>query len=258
MEKEKVILQHLRDVEQAHCVKVLLAVESGSRAWGFESQNSDWDVRFVYVNKPQWYISIERKRDVIEYMYKDNIDLVGWDLKKALSLLKASNPSLLEWFHSPIIYEKNYDFMQSMDGIVDKFFDPTKMMHHYYRIYHTHDARYLKQEKCRLKVFFYYLRGILGCRWIEQHQTLPPVLFTELVEATIQEEEIRRKINELVKLKKCGVEMGIRSIDKELLDYAQYLADYYTGRIEIFRPDAKPILTTTLDSILYQMVMKNK
>ena len=98
-EMENVIQGHLRDIEQEHDVKVLLAVATGSRAWGWDSPSSDWDVRFIYVHKPEWYFKIEPQRDVIEKMTGDNVDLAGWELRKALYLLKRSNPSLLEWLN---------------------------------------------------------------------------------------------------------------------------------------------------------------
>lgn len=91
--EEKAIPAHLRSIEKQFNVKVLLAVDSGSRTWGFESQNSDWDVQFIYVHKPEWYLKVEEQRDVIEHVYEDNVDLAGWELRKALSLLRRSNPS---------------------------------------------------------------------------------------------------------------------------------------------------------------------
>ena len=99
--EKKAIPAHLHCIEHEHEVKILLAVESGSRAWGFESDNSDWDVRFIYVHKPEWYFIVEEQRDVIEQMYDDDVDLDGWELRKTLRLFRRSNPSLLEWFNSP-------------------------------------------------------------------------------------------------------------------------------------------------------------
>ncbi len=94
----------LAQAEQRYDVKVLLAVESGSRAWGFASPDSDWDVRFIYVHRPEWYLGIDEKRDVIEEMLPLDIDLAGWDLRKALRLFRKSNPPLLEWLRSPLNY----------------------------------------------------------------------------------------------------------------------------------------------------------
>ena len=117
METGSAIARKLHEIELMHDIHVLLAVESGSRAWGFESQNSDWDVRFIYVHKPRWYFSVEPQRDVIELM-DGEIDLVGWELRKALGLLKKCNPSSLEWFSSPIVYCVDEEFEQRKQQIL--------------------------------------------------------------------------------------------------------------------------------------------
>ena len=100
------ILTRMHNAEKEHGVRILLAVESGSRAWGFESPNSDFDARFIYVHPRDWYLSVglEEQRDVIEYPIVDDIDLNGWDLRKALRLFWKSNPAFVEWIQSPIVY----------------------------------------------------------------------------------------------------------------------------------------------------------
>jgi predicted nucleotidyltransferase len=100
------VLRRLRQTEVEHSVKILFAVESGSRAWGFASPNSDYDVRFVYMHEPGWYqaVDLEERRDVIEYEIVDDIDLNGWDVRKALRLFWKSNPAFVEWIQSPITY----------------------------------------------------------------------------------------------------------------------------------------------------------
>lgn len=87
------ILQRLRAAEVEHNMRILYACESGSRAWGFASPDSDYDVRFIYVRNEDWYLSfdVENKRDVIEYPIVDEIDCSGWDLRKALYLLTRTN-----------------------------------------------------------------------------------------------------------------------------------------------------------------------
>ena len=100
------IQRRLTAAEIEHDVKVLYACESGSRAWGFASPDSDYDVRFIYAHKRDWYLSfdIERRRDVIEYPIVDDIDIGGWDIRKALYLFTRTNGALLEWLNSPIVY----------------------------------------------------------------------------------------------------------------------------------------------------------
>ena len=150
------ILSHLKDVEQQYDIKVLYAVESGSRAWGFHSEESDWDVRFIYVHKLNWYLKVNEGRDVIEEINDDNVDLVGWDLRKTLRLLQKSNPSLMEWLNSPIIYYADDEFLSQMKILETRYFNPIKIMYHYESLYIKHDKRYLQNAAYPLKRFLYY------------------------------------------------------------------------------------------------------
>lgn len=245
---------HLKDIEIRYNVKVLLAVESGSRAWGFESNNSDWDVRFIYVHKPEWYFKVEEQRDVIEHMYEDDVDLAGWELKKALSLLRRSNPSLLEWFHSPKVYFIDKEFGKRIMEVENSFFNPIKSMYHYNRIYNKHNERYLQQEGYPMKRFLYYLRGVLACQWIETNKSIPPVRFKDLYEAMVNDSVIKSKIENLIELKKTGKECDILTVDNKLVEYAQKLANQYNESIGLFRPEQNKVSAEALDSILYDMV----
>lgn len=251
------IPSHLEDIEHEHNVRILLAVESGSRAWGFESNNSDWDVRFIYVHKPEWYFKVEEQRDVIEYMYEDDVDLAGWELRKALSLLKRSNPSLLEWFHSPKVYYVDTEFFKRILEVEKDFFNPVKCMYHYNRIYNKHNERYLQKEDCPMKRFLYYLRGILACQWIEANKSIPPVRFKDLYEAMVTDADIKAKIEALIEIKKEAKEYDMLSIDKVLVEYARKLADYYNESVGSFRPEQNKASADALDSILYDMVNNN-
>src|SRR5262245_24894997 len=112
----------LRRLEDADDVRVLYAVESGSRAWGFASRDSDWGVRFVYLRRPSWYLSVQRRRDVLEYPLDDGLDVSGWDVKKALGLFAKSNPPLLEWLRSPIVYREESSLAQTLRVLSARFF----------------------------------------------------------------------------------------------------------------------------------------
>lgn len=252
-----VIPTHLREVEQQYHVKVLLAVESGSRAWGFESKNSDWDVRFIYVHQPEWYFRIEDQRDVIEHMYDDDVDLAGWELRKALGLLRRCNPSLLEWIHSPLMYEVDAEFYRRVLAVEKDFFNPVKCMYHYNRIYNKHNERYLRFKAFHMKRFLYYLRGVLACQWIEHYRSIPPVRFQNLVDAMVDDESIRKQIGKLVEIKKTGNESATEQIDEALLHYAQLWADHYNESIGQFRPELNHVSAEALDSIFYDMVRMN-
>ena len=255
--EKRAIPAHLRCIEQEHEVKILLAVESGSRAWGFESANSDWDVRFIYVHNPKWYFKVEEQRDVIEHMYDDDVDLVGWELRKTLRLFRRSNPSLLEWFNSPIVYQVNEYFAKRIHEVEEEYFNPIKTMYHYNHIYNKDNERYLQKKRYPMKRFLYYLRGILACKWIESHNSLPPVLFKELIDETIDNEQIRTKVEELVNIKKTGEGSDMLTVDDNLVEYARHWADYYNDKVGTFRPEHKDVSADALDAILYEMVNGN-
>ena len=248
------ILAHLEDVEREINVRVLLAVESGSRAWGFQYAESDWDVRFIYVHQLDWYLKINEGRDVIEHMYDDDVDLVGWDLRKTLRLFQKSNPALMEWLHSPIVYRADEVFLSRMRVLEPTFFNPIKTMYHYGSIYIKHDKRYLQNAAYPLKRFLYYLRGILACRWVEEWQSMPPVLFSELVDATVKEDAIRQKINELLALKRQSKENDLKEVDSGLVEYARHWADHFEQTISSFRPELPHASSEALDTILFDMV----
>lgn len=253
---EKVAIPtHLREVEEEFGVKILLAVESGSRAWGFESKNSDWDVRFIYVHKPEWYFKIKEQRNVIERMYEDDVDLAGWELRKALELFSHGNPSLLEWFNSPKVYCKNEEFIRRIQDVKSLYFNPIRSMYHYNRMYNKHNERYLQKEGCSAKRFLYYLRGVLACKWIEKNQTMPPVAFRELVKDVVDDAEIKVQIDRLLQLKKSGNECDLQMVDAKLQLYTHQLADYFDAHIGSFHPELQRVSHEKLDAILYNMVL---
>ena len=102
-------------IEREQDTRLLFAVESGSRAWGFASPDSDYDVRFVYKRGMREYVRMREQRDVIELPIIGDLDINGWDIVKALTQFRKSNPSLLEWLHSPIVYRENGDFAASCE-----------------------------------------------------------------------------------------------------------------------------------------------
>jgi len=250
------IPQHLESIEQKYDVKVLYAVESGSRAWGFESEDSDWDVRFIYVHKPEWYLKVEEQRDVIEQMCSNDVDLVGWELRKALGLFWRSNPSLLEWIHAPKIYYMDQGFIDRLKEVEGLYFNPVKCMYHYNSIYNKQNQRVLSKNGFTLKKFLYYLRGVLACRWIEERGTLPPVRFLELADATISDSELREKIDELINLKKSSKEHDKMIVSHRIVSFSKELDAYYNNTIGQFRPEINKSSADALDSILYDYVLR--
>jgi predicted nucleotidyltransferase len=199
--------RELRRIEQAYDVRVLYACESGSRAWGFASQDSDYDVRFLYVHSRDWYLSIEDRRDVIEEPISDGLDLSGWELRKTLRLLRKSNPPLLEWLKSPVVYAWDEDFVSEFKQLADEYYSPARCFQHYLHMAFGNAREYLKQEQVWTKKYLYVLRPLLACRWIERNMGQVPMLFDELVEGVVEDGDVRAAIANLVAGKKAGDEL---------------------------------------------------
>ena len=178
------ILSRLNEIEQAENIRILLAVESGSRAWGFASSDSDYDVRFIYVRPREEYLRLETVRDVLEYPIDSELDINGWDLDKTLRLLRSSNPTLFEWFSSPIVYKEAPD-AGKLHEILPKYFSPKRGLGHYLSMATNNYRTYLKEDTVKAKKYFYALRPVLACRWILDKGTPPPMLFSELMKAEL-------------------------------------------------------------------------
>jgi predicted nucleotidyltransferase len=191
------IQQAIHAIEQDCGVRVLYAAESGSRAWGFASPDSDYDVRFVYVHPQDWYLSVFESRDVIERMLPGDLDVSGWDLRKALRLMSKCNLAFNEWFDSPIVYREEAAFTTSIRHLIPHFFQPTRALFHYLSMAASTHADYLCSDTVRLKKLFYFLRPVLACRWIEHTRTQPPTLFSRLLAEPWVSDEERGWIAEL-------------------------------------------------------------
>ncbi len=204
------ILRRLRATETQHNVRILYACESGSRAWGFPSPNSDYDVRFIYVRQPDWYLSfdIERRRDVIEYPIVDEIDCNGWDIRKALQLLTRTNGALLEWLNSPVRYIETGPFAESLRTLAPALMNPIALCYHYSHMARGNAREYLFKEQVRLKKYFYVLRPLLAIRYIEQGLGVPPVEFQHLVNAVLPE-YLLPSVNRLLELKRSSEELDM-------------------------------------------------
>lgn len=202
----ELILQKLREIEETERVTILHAVESGSRAWGFPSPDSDYDVRFIYVRPREEYLRLEKRRDVIEVPIDEVLDINGWDLDKTLRLLHGSNPTLFEWSQSPIVY-KTTELFQSFQPTVQEYFAAKSGLWHYLSTAEGNYREYLKGEMVRAKKYFYVLRPLLACRWILERGTPPPMGFAELVETQL-EPRLRPVVEALLRLKMETPEVG--------------------------------------------------
>lgn len=179
------VMAHLRAIEAQHNVTILFACESGSRGWGFASPDSDYDVRFIYVNRLPWYLTVAPGRDVIELPISGDLDINGWDLRKALGLMRESNPTLLEWLRSPIVYREEAETMTRFRALAELVFSNAKGWHHYASMAKKNFREHLQADEVRYKKYLYVLRPLLAARWIRTQPGVPPMRFAELAQHTL-------------------------------------------------------------------------
>jgi predicted nucleotidyltransferase len=235
----EIIRRKLLEIEKEQAVKILYAVESGSRAWGFESTDSDYDVRFIYVHTKNWYLNILPKRDVIEYPIIDEFDFSGWDLRKTLFLVNKSNPVFFEWLKSPIVYYKDTYFYTIIDQISKEYFSPISSVYHYLHMANGNYRHYLQTNEVRIKKYFYVLRPLLSCMWIENYKETPPMEFEKLL-TKITDTALLDKINELVIRKKSGTEMETEPKIEIINDFIEDTLKHFDNLVNTFDPKKKP------------------
>ncbi len=200
----KEINEKLDEIEAKENVRILHAIESGSRAWGFASPDSDYDVRFIYVRRREDYLRLDEPRDVIEWQLDDVLDINGWDLKKALKQFARGNATLFEWSGSPIVY-RTTDEWSRIREVSKQYFSEKSAVYHYYGTANSTYQEYLQGDTVRYKKYFYALRPLLAAEYIEKYHTAPPVLFDDLLKLDL-EPELRTAIDELLEAKKRTTE----------------------------------------------------
>jgi len=200
------IKKQIITIENEYNVKILYACESGSRAWGFASKDSDWDVRFLYLHPPTWYLSVdmEAKKDVIELPIDNDLDFSGWDLRKALKLYYKSNPPLIEWLHSPMAYRDQAALVDRLRSMLPQFYSPRSCFYHYLHMAKRNYREHLKGDTVWLKKYLYVLRPVLALQWMEKSTTPVPVRFDDLLDTILPNGITRQAIDQLLVMKKTG------------------------------------------------------
>ena len=200
----KEINEKLDEIEAKENVRILHAIESGSRAWGFASPDSDYDVRFIYVRRREDYLRLDEPRDVIEWQLDDVLDINGWDLKKALKQFARGNATLFEWSGSPIVY-RTTDEWNRIREVSKQYFSEKSAVYHYYGTANSTFQEYLQGDTVRYKKYFYALRPLLAAEYIEKYHAAPPVLFDDLLKLDL-DPGLRTAIDELLEAKKRTTE----------------------------------------------------
>ncbi|MDJ0914996.1 MAG: nucleotidyltransferase domain-containing protein [Desulfobacterales bacterium] len=204
---KKRIIKELDTIEQTHGVQIIYACESGSRAWGFASKDSDYDVRFIYAHPTDWYLSIAERRDVIEIPVSAELDISGWDIRKSLRLLRKSNSPLLEWLSSPIVYKNVEAAVGPLLALSQKAFLPESSCHHYLSMARSSIAKFQNEQDAKIKSYLYAARTILCCKWIIERMSHPPMRIQDLLtECLPTTGKIRDFVDALIELKGNGTE----------------------------------------------------
>ena len=198
------ISEELLAVERERDVRVLFAVESGSRAWGMASEDSDYDVRFVYARREEDYLRLEDVRDTIEWRLDETYDVVGWDLCKFLRLMRGSNPTVFEWLESPIVYRESPAF-DEVRGKALECFSCKASAFHYLGMAKGEEKVYSKADRVSAKTYLYAMRAVLAARWVLDRGTPAPMGFRDLVDAVL-DVEMAPTVDRLLGVKSGGSE----------------------------------------------------
>jgi predicted nucleotidyltransferase len=216
------IISHLDGLTRAESIFIPLAIESGSRAWGFPSPDSDYDCRFIYIRRHDQYLSLFPVRDVIELPMTPVLDVNGWDLAKALKLLMKGSAVVVEWLTSPISYMMDEVFRREMLALADQVVDRAAVMSHYRHLALGQRALlYGEGGQAKLKKLFYVLRPLVACLWLEARpgRAVAPMHFPTLCDETDMPAALRAQIGELLALKAASREMGQGPVPQELLHF---------------------------------------
>ena len=225
--------EELSRIESQHKVHILLAIESGSRAWGFPSPDSDYDVRFIYTHDQGWYLSVFEGHDVIEEMLPERLDISGWDLRKTLRLFAKCNLALNEWLASPIIYSEVSEFRNQLRWLIPHYFNPIAAMHHYRNMADRSLTENLTSDRIGIKKLFYVLRPLLACRWIEHTGTQPPTDFRDLVTSASLNSDERNWVTRLLEEKRIANEAECIYLDNARVESIQSELERYKSAAEL-------------------------
>jgi len=240
----------LAALEAEHGIRILYACESGSRAWGFPSPDSDYDVRFLYARPAAWYLRLDEGPDTLNFPVDDELDLAGWDLRKALRLLRGANAALFEWLQSPIVYHEAPGFRAQLAPLLPPAFNGKAGLHHYLGQLRRGVEEELVGEAVRLKRLFYALRAALAARWICERHTLPPMEFAPL--RALLPADLQEAVTALLAQKALATEKTMVPRPAALADFLA--AEYAAGQaaratLPVPRGAGEP-LTQALDELL--------
>lgn len=241
---EELVLLKIREIEEKEHIKVLHVIESGSRAWGFASPDSDYDMRFIYMRDQDFYLSLRDTKDFIDWELNEVLDINGWDLKKALQHFHKSNATIFEWSNSPVVYYTTDVWKKIYSDVAWKYFACKLALYHYYGTANKNYHEYLKDDMAKYKKYFYVLRPLLACKWIEEKRCPPPVRFDELVRSVL-EDHMKAAVEDLlgkkVKMSEAGQAPKIEVINRYIEEKLTYYKTLVEGMAYDRNPDWEPL-----------------
>ena len=249
------VLEALRRIEEKEGVRIIYACESGSRAWGFASEDSDYDVRFLYVRPRDWYLSVDERKDIIEVPVDDNLDINGWDLRKSLSLLRKSNSVILEWLASPIQYRAHDSYVPLLRELSKRAFLPRSSCRHYLGMAKGSLGACQTEEKVKTKSYLYAIRPVLCCRWIVRFGKQAPMPIDDLIAEFLpdQKDGLRQYLDHIIRIKKERNEGDRIDRSPELENYLQVQLE----ELETLLPENLPQLPMEEFDHVFRTIIKS-
>lgn len=220
---KEIVEKKLQQIEKAHRIKILYSCESGSRAWGFPSPDSDYDVRFIYTRSLNDYLTIHPKKDHLSFPINDELDIYGWDISKVLQLITKSNTTPFEWLQSPVIYKEDATFKNELWTLCQSYFCPRSNIHHYLGIA-SGAMETLDGKDIKIKKLFYVLRPILAALWCVEKNTIAPMSIFPLID--LLTDDLRKKVLSLIELKSTANESYLIGIDQDIKKWIDRTFDY--------------------------------
>ena len=247
---EKDIQEHLRRIEKEHGVTIVAAIESGSRAWGFPSPDSDFDVRFIYAHSKDWYIQLTPERDVIEVPISPVLDISGWDIRKAMNLANNGNAVVQEWLISPIFYRQHEVLAPLLRQCIAGAFSAKATYHHYFSMANGMFED-VSADKVKLKRFFYFARATLSAWWVVKRQTMPPIVFKDLLAGLTDDAVVIGSFDRLILAKSQLGESEVLAVDPVCLSFVVEMFRRFTDSdIDRLNPKQRSLDSQALRSLL--------
>lgn len=234
-------------------IEILWACETGSRAWGFPSPDSDYDVRIIYRHRLPWYLRLNEGKDSLDiFLENRDIDISGWDLRKCLRLLAKSNPPLLERIQSPIVYQSKNRFQEQFLKLAQQFYSPIASIHHYQGLAKKSLSDLNSDNPYMLKKFFYALRASCACLWILERNDLPPIEFQRLIDGIPISEKLQLRIDTLIEEKALRNEDYLHLGEAELFHFMTAILNRVESEAQNLK--ARHSKTEVLDKFLFDMI----